>query len=145
MEPQTVEWLQEHEGFTLPALKPISSCFSIPRLDDKPQDPIVQTLLVPAQSRTPLHDSLVLPLSPVPSGVKVLPSDISTQDSKSPLASAPLWKEASLFHTQDIVSAVFMIQVVVTVIKWTTGPFHVLGSEPPIETSKFPICDRTTS
>ena len=102
---ETVGWLQEHEKFTLPVLEPIPSYFSIPRLDDKPQDPIVQSLQLPAQSGT-LHDSDSPPLELSSPGAKV-PSDVSTQVSKPVLT--PLWNEALLPHPRDVVSLPFVI------------------------------------
>lgn len=97
-----VGWLQKHEKFMLPVLEPIPSHFSIPRLDDKPQDPIVQTLQLPAQSGIP-HDSPALPLLSPDAKVS---SDVPTQVSKPVLT---LWNEASLAHPRDVVSPPFVI------------------------------------
>lgn len=136
---ETVEWLPEHERFILPALEPISSYFSIPPLNDKPQDPIVQTILSPAQSRAPLHG----PPSPTASHSRVSP-DASAQGFKpvSPL----LWNEASLLDPQDIVS----LPKVGSYSSWSNsvymkGSFHVMGSESTYEQPKITILDRTTS
>lgn len=105
---ETVGWLQEHEKFMLPVLEPISSYFSIPHLDDKPQDPIVQTIQLPArlpaQSETPSYNSAALPSSPAPSRTKVS-SDGSTQVSKPVLTS--MWNE--LPYPRDVVSTPFVI------------------------------------
>lgn len=102
---ETVGWFQEHEKFILPILEPISSYFSIPRLDDKPQDPIVHTIQsLPVQSvGGTLHDSAAQPLpSPAQSRSK-LSSDVSTKP-----VLPPLWHEASLTHPQDVVSLPFV-------------------------------------
>ncbi|KAH0827747.1 Spc98 family-domain-containing protein [Lanmaoa asiatica] len=96
---ETVGWLQEHEKFMLPVLEPISSYFSIPRLDDKPQDPIVRIIKLPTQSTTPLHKSPASPSSPALSRAKVS-SDVSTQASKPVLT--PLWNEVSVTHPRDV-------------------------------------------
>jgi hypothetical protein len=104
---KTVGWLQEHEKFMLPVLEPISSYFSIPQLDDKPQDPIVQTIQsLPAQPGA-LHDSPAQPLSSRTQSRAKLSSDLSTQVSKPVLT--PLWTEPSLTHPQDVVSVPFVI------------------------------------
>jgi hypothetical protein len=100
---ETVGWLQEHEKFMLPVLEPIPSYFSIPRLDDKPQDPIVQTLPLLVQA----GDSPALPLSSL--DAKVSP-DVSTQVSKPVLT--PLWNEALASHPRDVVSLLFVIELV---------------------------------
>ncbi|KAG9316487.1 hypothetical protein JVU11DRAFT_2526 [Chiua virens] len=84
----TIGWLQEHEKFTLPTLEPVSSYFSIPRLDDRPQDPIVRTIQPLVQS------SPVLPLPPV-----TVDPDVSIQI--KPTLST-LWKDASLPRSQDV-------------------------------------------
>lgn len=105
---EAVGWLQEHENFMLPVLEPVSSHFSITHLDDKPQDPIVQTIQsparLPAQSGTPPHNSAALPSSPAPSRTKVS-SDVSTQLSKPVLTS--MWNE--LPYPRDVVSVPFVI------------------------------------
>lgn len=99
-----VGWLQEHEKFILPVLEPIPSYFSIPTLNDKPQDPIIQTIQSPVQSQglTPPHNSPSPALSH-PNGS----SHVSVQVSKPMLT--PLWNEVSLHRPQDVVSMPFVI------------------------------------
>ncbi|KAG6378048.1 Spc98 family-domain-containing protein [Boletus reticuloceps] len=93
-------WLGEHEKFILPTLEPISAYFSIPRLGNKPQDPIVQTIQLPVQSGA-LHNSLPAepPSSPALSRAKVS-SSVFAQVSKPEFTS--LWNDASFHHLRDV-------------------------------------------
>lgn len=135
---ETVGWLQEHEKFILPILEPVSSYFSIPRLDDKPQDPILQTIhSSPARSRS-LHDPPAQPPSTPAFHRAQVSLDASTQISKPALT--PLWNEASLPHPQDVVSVSVVLIRGLGVIQCTRQDRSLSwGPNPPSSSQSSPF------
>ncbi|KAF9244855.1 Spc98 family-domain-containing protein [Melanogaster broomeanus] len=87
-----IEWSGEDEGFSLSILPPILPHFFIPRLNDKPQDPIIQTICL--DKTTGIHNSNqpALLMSLVPPR-HTIPSNALTHTTK-PVHS--LWNEAAL-------------------------------------------------
>ncbi|KIK92822.1 hypothetical protein PAXRUDRAFT_829603 [Paxillus rubicundulus Ve08.2h10] len=93
------EWLGEDERFSLLALPPLIPHFSIPRLNDEPQDPIFRTVCV--NERTGTYSSSRPPsLGPlVPSHHNTLPPDAQAHTATPVLS---LWNEAALLDPQDL-------------------------------------------
>ncbi|KAF8844752.1 hypothetical protein BDN67DRAFT_1052727 [Paxillus ammoniavirescens] len=93
------EWSGEDEMFSLPTLPPLFPHFFIPRLDDKPQDPIFNTVCV--NGRTGIHiSSRPAPLSPLVSPHYTTLPPGAQAHTATPMLS--LWNEAALLDPQDL-------------------------------------------
>ncbi|KIJ67680.1 hypothetical protein HYDPIDRAFT_173488 [Hydnomerulius pinastri MD-312] len=99
----SAQWPGDDERFSLPVLAPILPHFFIPRLDDKPQDPIVQTIDLDRTTALPELSLYSLPTTLVPPHHPVPPLEPLPQTTKPVLS---LWSQAAIHRSQDVDHAV---------------------------------------
>ncbi|KAF9227468.1 hypothetical protein BS17DRAFT_775536 [Gyrodon lividus] len=94
-----IEWPIEDESFSLPILPPVLPHFFVPRLNEKPQDPIFETIDLDKTTGMQKSNLLALLKPLIPSGHTALSPDAQTHPSK--LVHSSLWHEAALLDPQD--------------------------------------------